>query len=385
MDNNDNERIINILKESRDFIDGKYKGEYKKSINKKPIEKSHKEMIASFFVNASDYLEGKLMYVADFAKKVPCTLEYLNGNPFNSGTIESDPRYFLNVMLRFCWEYNLYLNHKDINHSIFIFQVKNLEILNQVEESEWGGQPSNFSFDFTWISNFMPFVIYKRFLQSPGFESAKKIANNIAIEEEKIKDRVDELTDIVTNSIECIDSIENKAMKVMGLLEGIRGEGNFKLLSKAFSSIKSSKSKEINAAQWRLWGVIMFLISVPAALFSYFIYRDVSFTWVGLFRYVPLISIEILLFYFMRLFYLEAKSLKSQLMQIDLRLNLCEFIYDYVESKDKSPSDAAKESWKAFEALIFSPIQPNEDKIPSVMDGTDVLAELAGKILKAKS
>lgn len=77
--------------------------------------------------------------------------------------------------------------------------------------------------------------------------------------------------------------------------------------------------------------------------------------------------------------------MKSQLVQIDLRLNLCEFIYDYVENKDKSSSESVRESWKAFEALIFSPFQPNEDKIPSVMDGTDVLADLAGKILKARN
>lgn len=384
MDNPDYERIINILKESRDFIDGKYRAEYKKSITKKPIERSHKEMIACFFVFASDYLEGRLMHVTDFSKKVSCALEYSNSISFDSRTIEDDPKYFLNIMLRFCWEFNLYVNHKEINSSFFIFQVRNLEILNEIEESEWGGQPSNFSFDFTWISNVMPFVVYKNFLQSPEFENAKKIANNIAVEERKLKVRVDELTEMATDSIECLDSIESKAMKVMGLLEGVRGDGNFKLLSKAFSSIRAGKSKEINTAQWRLWGVILLLITVPAALFIYFIYKNISFTWVGLFRYVPLVSIEILLFYFMRLFYLESKSLKSQLMQIDLRLNLCEFIYDYVESKDKSPSDAAKESWKAFEALIFSPIQPNEDKIPSVMDGTDVLAELAGKILKAK-
>lgn len=86
----------------------------------------------------------------------------------------------------------------------------------------------------------------------------------------------------------------------------------------------------------------------------------------------------------MRLFYVEVKSIKSQLIQIDLRLNLCEFIYDYIETRDKTHSEKVSESWKGFEALIFSPIQPNEDKIPSVMDGTDALVDLAGKILKAK-
>ncbi len=39
------------------------------------------------------------------------------------------------------------------------------------------------------------------------------------------------------------------------------------------------------------------------------------------------------MFYFMRLYYIEGKAIKAQLLQIEQRLSLCEFIHDYVETK----------------------------------------------------
>ncbi len=79
----------------------------------------------------------------------------------------------------------------------------------------------------------------------------------------------------------------------------------------------------------------------------------------------------------MRLYYIEGKAIKAQLLQIEQRLSLCEFIHDYVETKNNS--GAEKESWSLFEKLIFSPIQVSSENIPSLLDGASSIAELAGK------
>ena len=95
--------------------------------------------------------------------------------------------------------------------------------------------------------------------------------------------------------------------------------------------------------------------------------------------YLPVFSLELLVFYFMRLYYIEEKTIKTQMLQIEQRLSLCEFIHDYVETKNKSGAD--KESWALFEKLIFSPIQISSDNIPSLLDGAATVAELAGKVI----
>ncbi|HCQ7467721.1 TPA: hypothetical protein P7Y84_005232 [Klebsiella pneumoniae] len=99
--------------------------------------------------------------------------------------------------------------------------------------------------------------------------------------------------------------------------------------------------------------------------------------------YLPILSLELLMFYFMRLYYIEGKSIKAQMLQIDQRLSLCEFIHDYVETKNNSGTE--KESWSLFEKLIFSPIQVTSENIPSLLDGASSIAELAGKVLSRDS
>ncbi|MCK5961953.1 hypothetical protein KMY62_26195, partial [Klebsiella pneumoniae] len=99
--------------------------------------------------------------------------------------------------------------------------------------------------------------------------------------------------------------------------------------------------------------------------------------------YLPILSLELLFFYFMRLYYIEEKAIKAQILQIEQRLSLCEFIHDYVETKNNS--GAEKESWSLFEKLIFSPIQVTSENIPSLLDGASSIAELAGKVLSKDS
>lgn len=87
------------------------------------------------------------------------------------------------------------------------------------------------------------------------------------------------------------------------------------------------------------------------------------------------------LIYFFRLSYLEAKSIRTQLVQIDLRLSLCSFIDGYVEYRKKNNVNIDK-VLEIFDSLIFSPIQTNENNIPSMFDGIEAIAGLAEKITK---
>ncbi|MEE3649475.1 MULTISPECIES: hypothetical protein [unclassified Brenneria] len=167
----------------------------------------------------------------------------------------------------------------------------------------------------------------------------------------------------------------------IGKLKEYNSNLNFALLSDAFNKIGKKKQKELFYSYVRFFIPTLFMVLIPLVSI-FFRYDKGDPALKDVFIFGPLLTLEILLFYFMRLFYGELKNIKSQLLQIDMRLSLCEFIHDYVEKRDGS--EKTDSAWKAFESLIFSPIQANEDKIPAVLDGVETIAELAGKIIAAK-
>lgn len=97
--------------------------------------------------------------------------------------------------------------------------------------------------------------------------------------------------------------------------------------------------------------------------------------------FIPAASLIALLVYFFRVTLYNYQSVKTQLIQIDLRYNLCEFIKPYVDFK-KETYKIAPESLDSFERMIFSNITVANDKIPSSYDGIEPLITLIKEIRK---
>ncbi|UUE55884.1 hypothetical protein [Pectobacterium aroidearum] len=153
--------------------------------------------------------------------------------------------------------------------------------------------------------------------------------------------------------------------------------------------------------------IIPFLMSFLEFKYAH-VYRSiVDFSYETIILYsLPIIAFEIALFYFTRVIYVEIKSLKAQITQIDHRIASCEFIRSYMKQKndhlDKiiklSYNETVKNMFKDdsegvgkfisfpsdFEKLIFTPIQMTSDNIPAVLDGVNSIAELAGRVMSAK-
>ncbi|ELY6220263.1 hypothetical protein SNQ36_001711 [Cronobacter sakazakii] len=343
------------------------------------------ELLCWVYFSAWKHLEQAMQTPKQLDDQTPFNRKHVGEQIFDKNTVASDPKYHLSILLRFMWEYCLSVNGPFFPLDKPHMDGENLTRLDKADEAIWGEEVYFLTPPFTWVKDIMPYEIYRDFLSDPRLQEAKILIENVENEKLKLEGSVQKIINSATSSVEYLEAVKEQAEDLGKRLTDIKREGNFKLLAKAFSTLRINKNKEVVYAQFRMWLFIVFLIALPVSVFKHAYYAgQINVSISGLLIYVPLISLELLFFYFMRLFYVEVKSLKSQLVQIDLRLNLCEFIYDYVETRDKTHSDKVSESWKAFEALIFSPIQPNEDKIPSVMDGTDVLADLAGKILKAK-
>jgi len=92
----------------------------------------------------------------------------------------------------------------------------------------------------------------------------------------------------------------------------------------------------------------------------------------------PTVSFVAISVYFFRVLLFNYKSVKSQILQIDLRKTLCRFIQNYSEySSNIKKNDAS--SLDKFESIIFSGIVTDDGNLPSTFDGMEQI----GKLIKA--
>ncbi|MGO0084110.1 hypothetical protein ACTJN2_26810, partial [Citrobacter freundii] len=180
----------------------------------------------------------------------------------------------------------------------------------------------------------------------------------------------------VKESIDEIKALEER-------VRNLKSEYNFVGLSSGFNRIKEKKEKELSTTEMNyknLFGTI-FIAPVIAVIIHFTFPELYPKDYSAIFILFPFITIEMAIIYFFRLSYLEAKALRTQLMQIDLRLSLCAFIDGYVEYRRKNDI-AIEKVLDSFDALIFSPIQTNENNIPAMFDGLEAIAGVAEKVMK---
>lgn len=302
--------------------------------------------------------------------------------------LKSDKYFFLFKMLRLIYEYNFW-TVSDTRQPLFLdFSI--LERLDRLSPKD------NIPISFTWIEQTMPAALVKHLLRSDKFSLFKNIATNVGgfeeeiskqiknginaaqNEAEQLKEKIETLVNNADSSIKSLQEYDEKLKKY-------KSEYNFVLLSKAFSNLLKTKKAEYVTNHRSVIFFSSCLIATPLFALLNHIYNffPVEFNLNALFYFLPILSLELLFFYFMRLYYIEGKAIKAQILQIEQRLSLCEFIHDYVETKNNS--GAEKESWSLFEKLIFSPIQVTSENIPSLLDGASSIAELAGKVLSKDS
>ena len=302
--------------------------------------------------------------------------------------LESNRFYFLSILIRNVYEH--YFWTQDSAHPPVFVERETLERLDQL------ASPSDRDAQFLWIERSMPAALIKSILSSEEFVTLRKMANDVSGYEEKFTSQIELGTQKAQEQIEkasdnlkaLINRAENSQKDISTYVDKLneyKSEYNFVLLSKAFSNLLHTKQDEYqkNHHSVIFFSVLLVLIPTGALINHIFELYKVEFNLSALAYYLPILSLELLMFYFMRLYYIEGKAIKAQLLQIEQRLSLCEFIHDYVETKSKSGSE--KESWSLFEKLIFSPIQVSSENIPSLLDGASSIAELAGKVLSRDS
>ena len=157
---------------------------------------------------------------------------------------------------------------------------------------------------------------------------------------------------------------------------------NFVGLVDGFHKLSRQKLKEKRVAFISLLALGTLMLSPVIAELA-FIYLNRAglddYKQVLLFALPPSLAIEILLIYFFRVVLVHFRSIKVQLLQLQLRAALCQFIQSYSTfATDIKKKDAA--ALEKFESQIFSGLISSEENLPSTFDGTEQLAKLIKSI-----
>lgn len=213
----------------------------------------------------------------------------------------------------------------------------------------------------------MPIAILKKLIGNP-------ILQNI-VDPKKMADVIDAK---IASWEKDLAEREATANRLKDALSSYTTAFNFVGLHQGFDNLSTQKKVEVTTLRW--WLVVFgVLASAPlvAELTMALYFRDRLSEWsaTALVAVIPAFSLTILFIYFFRIVLHRAEAARSQLLQIELRKTLCQFIQSYAdyaqEIKVKTPDSLAK-----FENMIFSGIVSKEEKLPTTFDGFDQLSKL---------
>ena len=229
-----------------------------------------------------------------------------------------------------------------------------------------------------YTTTLMPLSIVRYYIHHENLNNIKQF-NNAA-------------TQAKTFSEEWTKEIKQKQLEVNSLkntLEELKAGYNFVGLHQGFARITEEKKKEKNYLKSALifMGIVLLSPLIAELFLTLGDEAQTSATLLkmnALYKILPLMALEIILIYFFRIILMNYQSVKAQILQLELRKTLCEFIQHYSEYSSKIKSKDP-ESLVKFENLIFSGLVANSEKLPSTYDGIDQLIKLANVVKGTKS
>lgn len=188
-----------------------------------------------------------------------------------------------------------------------------------------------------------------------------------------------EYENIVKDADIKIEEIKREREKVDELEKSLRKfktAFNFVGLSQGFEGILNKKDKSKRWTFWCLVGLAIVLLAPVAYEAYYLIKNNVDTKWQNL---LPVAGLELILIYLFRVVLNHYLSLQTQIMQLELRQSICQFIEEYVKFAEKI-KETDRGALEKFENLIFSGIVLNPNKIPGTFDGIDSIAPIIDAI-----
>ncbi|MEI7202539.1 hypothetical protein WCT67_20710 [Pectobacterium parvum] len=217
--------------------------------------------------------------------------------------------------------------------------------------------------------NYMPFDLMRNEYQSEDIRDFKLAAES----ESSLKKRMSDWDEEIKEKIKIVSTIKEN-------LDEYEKAYNFVGLHKAFDELSKTKEKELNTSLFnmKLMGCIA-VIPLLGEIFILFFGPEFSIKSNLSLMLIPTFTLTFILIYYFKISLNNYQSIKSQIIQVELRKSLCAFIQSYAEYAENMRD---KESLRKFENVIFSNIMPSEDKIPSTFDGVEQIAKLIESVKK---
>jgi hypothetical protein len=222
-----------------------------------------------------------------------------------------------------------------------------------------------------WANYVMPAKIAKELIHNPAIAEFKDFANTVKTASD-LKQTWDK-------------EIEEKQVEIEALRNGINSVKttyNFVALVKGFELLGKQKKteKRFSFISLILLGVLMVTPVLVELCFIFFHIDTIeSHRNTLVYSLFPLIALEAILLYLFRVVLMNFRSVTTQLLQIDLRISLCQFIQSYadysVKIKKQDPGALDK-----FENLIFSGLISDSEALPSTFDGVEQFANLINAV-----
>lgn len=227
--------------------------------------------------------------------------------------------------------------------------------------------PSRVKNQLVYADNFMPVALAKSFLNKADFGLIKNFDEKYA-----------GLGAVVEDLDTKLEGSKKEVGALHDALKSYKDAFNFVGLHKGFNDIARSKRRSSYLSVF-IMVVLACLMVAPFLWKIWHVLNDAPSTTFNTELFVAFLGYDLLLLYFFRVVFQGYKSVKGQLVQLDLRKAVCQFIQSYADYavKIKGSNPALLEK---FESLVFSGIVANEENIPSTFDGVEQLVKLFEKV-----
>ncbi|NLU99266.1 hypothetical protein B6N13_14385 [Marinomonas sp. UCMA 3892] len=220
--------------------------------------------------------------------------------------------------------------------------------------------------------------IFKKAFNSEEFKNIKDVSSLIAKKDELEFEWEKKISSKEEFWEKEISAREKRVNEIKESLDKYKTAFNFVGLYDGFHDLFEDKKNDLKSLLTWLQLSVLFIIS-PIVFEFYFIvshadnisvYKDAI-----LFSLMPTLSLVVIATYFFRVLLSNYKNVKSQIMQIELRMTLCRFIQSYADYsadlKGKNESTLNK-----FEEIIFSNILSTDGVALSAFDGMEKFSGL---------
>ena len=270
--------------------------------------------------------------------------------------------YLYDDVVRFLAELNLSFQQKEysFNPGSSLFPI----IKRLKEQMFYSGERHPDSLNYAFYK--MPIDILCFYMGNQGFKTFFEFDER----KNALETSITKYWDEIQQKIDEVNVLKDK-------LDEYKTAFNFVGLSKGFENLLEQK----NEAKKKTLGLLVLLaITVALTLAISFSVQTTGavFSWQSM---LPIIGLEFVLIYFFRVVLTHYHSIQTQIMQLELRQSLCQFIQNYAEYAKKIKTDD-KDALEKFENLIFSSILSNPDKVPGTFDGVEGLTSLLKELKK---